>query len=134
MRTVKILFVAAVMVAACVACSSADNGGAVQTPPVSTTPTATGSPSSGLAPVAVSAADDLKFAPDALTIKVGTQVVWTVTGSAAHTVTAQSGATFDSSNLNQGETFTQTFDTPGTIKYFCKIHGQSMSGTITVQA
>jgi plastocyanin len=59
-------------------------------------------------------------------------VTWKVVGSLPHTVTGQSGAVFDSGQLNQDGTYTHSFSTAGTIKYFCKIHGASMSGTITV--
>jgi plastocyanin len=129
MGRTKLFVSIAVLALACLACSSSDNGGVIQTPPASTTPNTT-LPAQGT-PVAVSASDGLTFEPAAITITAGTKVVWT-TGTVSHTVTAQSGATFDSGTLGANQTFSQTFSTPGTIKYFCTIHGQSMSGTITV--
>jgi plastocyanin len=130
MRTVKISLAIGVLFLVAVSCGGSDNGGALQSPP------ATVSPSTSLTTtaIAVSAQDDLKFHPDKITVSVGTPVQWTVTGTISHTVTAKSGATFDSGTLTQGQTFTQTFTAPGTIKYFCTIHGSAMSGTITVTA
>jgi plastocyanin len=125
MRSLKVLAAIAVLTAAGVACSGSDNGGAIQTPPPSSTPTG----STGK----VSATSNIKFVPPSITVKVGEPVVWTVVGSIPHDVKASSGATFNSGTLNEGQTFTQTFSTPGTIHYFCTIHGASlMSGTITV--
>jgi plastocyanin len=125
MRSLRVLAVVAVLAAAGVACSSSDNGGAIQTPPPSSTSTATAGK--------VSATADIKFVPASITVKVGEPVVWTVVGAVAHDVKASSGATFTSGTLNEGQTFTQTFNTPGTIHYFCTIHGAAlMSGTITV--
>ena len=125
MRTLKVLATVAVLAAAGVACSSSDNGGAIQTPPPSSTSTT--------AAGKVSATSDIKFVPASITVKVGEPVIWTVVGPVPHDVKASSGATFKSGTLNEGQTFTQTFNTPGTIHYFCTIHGAAlMSGTITV--
>ena len=125
MRTLKVLAAVAVLVATGIACSGSDNGGAIQTPPPSSTPTTVAGK--------VSATSDIKFVPASITVKVGEPVIWTVVGAVAHDVKASSGATFKSGTLNEGQTFTQTFNTPGTIHYFCTIHGAAlMSGTITV--
>ncbi|MDX1448034.1 MAG: cupredoxin domain-containing protein [Acidimicrobiia bacterium] len=61
---------------------------------------------------------------------VGDTVTVTNNDSAAHTWTAVGGA-FHSGTLGAGETFTFTFDTPGTFDYVCQIH-PSMTGRITV--
>jgi len=141
MTNKKLLIVAAILMVGA-ACSSTDNGGAVNTPPpssaapaspsASTCPTPAASPSG--TPTAVSATDALKFEPSAVSVKVGATVQWTVTGTSTHTVTAQAGepCSFDSGNLDAGAKYALTFTAAGTYKYFCRIHGQSMSGTITV--
>jgi plastocyanin len=133
MKTLKILGAIAILAAAGFACSSStDNGGAVQTPPPSRS-AAAACPSPVGATFNVAANAALKFAPPNITVKACQVVKWTVVGNVAHTVTGEQGATFDSGTLNEGGTFTQSFSTPGTIHYFCKIHGASvMSGTITV--
>ena len=124
----------AVLAAAGIACSSSDNGGTVNTPPPSqsgsASPAACTTPSPEQ-PVTVNATDNLKFEPATITVKACQLVIWKVTGIAPHTVTAKSGATFDSGNLAQGGTFTQGFPTAGTIRYYCRIH-TTMTGTITV--
>jgi plastocyanin len=125
MRTLKVLAAVGILAAAGVACSGSDNGGAIQTPPPSSTSTS--------AAGKISATTDIKFVPASITVKVGEPVVWTVVGAVPHDVKASSGATFNSGTLKEGQTFTQTFSTPGTIKYFCTIHGAAlMSGTIAV--
>jgi plastocyanin len=58
-----------------------------------------------------------------------------VDGEEQHTITADDGS-FDSGILNPGDTFSLTFDTPGTSAYYCQIHGGpggvGMAGTIVV--
>jgi len=75
------------------------------------------------------------------TVTVGSTVTWQVS-SGIHTVTQcdASFATcppsggFDSGLLNDGDTFAQTFNTPGTIAFYCSFHPGQMRGRILVQA
>ena len=69
------------------------------------------------------------FAPDVLEVPAGTTVVWTNEDGAPHTATADEG-TFDSDRLDQGASFSYTFDTPGEYAYHCQYH--PMAGAITV--
>jgi plastocyanin len=48
-----------------------------------------------------------------------------------HTATASDGS-FDSGNLNPGQSFSFTFATPGSFPYVCQYHA-GMQGTIVVQ-
>lgn len=80
----------------------------------------------------------IAYNPNSLTVHAGAIIIWTNNESSAipHTVTsgapgAPSG-TFDSPTLNPGQSFQFTFNTPGTITYFCRIHGAAMTGTVTV--
>lgn len=73
------------------------------------------------------------FVPATLTVAVGDTVTWTNQDTAPHTVTATSGGTFDSGNLANGGTFSQTFASAGTFAYRCEIH-PSMIGSVVVQA
>src|SRR5215210_3539231 len=75
---------------------------------------------------------DFAFQPASLEVPVGTTVTWTNSGEAPHTVTADDGA-FDSGRLAPGASFSQTFDTAGTVTYHCEIH-PNMMGTIVVTA
>lgn len=93
-----------------------------------------GAASAATANVAVT---DNAFTAGTVTITAGDTVVWTDSGALPHTVTADDNS-FDSGNMSTGQTFSRTFTTPGTIRYYCKIHGAAggvgMSGTIVVQA
>lgn len=73
------------------------------------------------------------FGPKALTVPVGTKVVWTNDDDDPHTVTSEADAKpLKSPPLDTGESFAFTFDKPGTYRYFCSIHPH-MQGTIVVQ-
>ena len=76
-------------------------------------------------------------------MQAGTTVVWTNRDVVQHTVTSGSpsdpdaGSLFDSGSnivdwVAQGETYSFTFNQAGVFPYYCRVHGGSMSGTITV--
>jgi plastocyanin len=100
------------------------------TVPASTTTTAA---PSGPAVIEVATGDDY-FAPVNIVISVGDAVRWRNVGSEYHTTTSGSRPTPSGvwdAVLDVGETYTRTFDTPGTFNYFCLIHvGQN--GKVTV--
>ena len=83
------------------------------------------------------------FQPSTLTVHTGDKVTWTVTQAIAdsHSVTsgsykdtANAGKVFDSGIKlkNNGDSFSYTFTTAGTFTFFCEVHPDTMSGTITV--
>jgi plastocyanin len=76
--------------------------------------------------------EDFFFSPANMTVAPGTTVKWVNNGQAPHTSTADDG-TWDSGTLQPGESFSFTFDQPGTYTYHCNIH-PNMTGTITVGA
>ncbi|MDE1925125.1 MAG: cupredoxin domain-containing protein [Patescibacteria group bacterium] len=77
----------------------------------------------------------MTFSPGTITIAAGDTVTWTNNSSLQHTVTADDGS-FDSGTINAGGTYSHTFMTPGTYRYYCRFHGAlggvGMSGTIVV--
>lgn len=75
------------------------------------------------------------FGPGTVTVAVGDAVTWTNNDSAPHTATSGSAApeAFDTGTLEQGESATVVFDTPGTYDYVCRFHA-SMRGTVIVEA
>jgi plastocyanin len=79
-------------------------------------------------------ARDTQFVPRAITVPAGGSITWTNEDPIAHNVTKESGPgpDFASDTMMKGDTFTQKFDTPGTIDYVCTIHPQQ-TGTITVE-
>jgi plastocyanin len=78
--------------------------------------------------------EDNFFAPANITVEPGTTVTWVQSGDNAHTTTSYDGL-WDSGLLEGGseETFSFTFDEPGTYDYFCIPHEDlGMVGTVTV--
>jgi plastocyanin len=73
-----------------------------------------------------------RFVPSDIKVKKGQTVIWTNEDGVQHDVTAESGASFKSRLLAPGVTYKWKAATSGTIQYYCTIHGQQMSGTITV--
>ncbi|MBI4448679.1 cupredoxin family copper-binding protein [Candidatus Woesearchaeota archaeon] len=61
------------------------------------------------------------FAPQEITIPIGTTVTWINNDNAPHTVTTADGR-LNSPTLNQGDSFRHTFDTAGTFDYFSAIY------------
>ena len=116
-----------------VACGGTSTGAAQS----STTATVQPSPARTRAPVAivhvriVEKNGQYAFDPAKLTVKVGTQVIWTNTSDAPHTVTSDTLAFNTPNNFTQNQTFQVLFTKPGTYPYYCNIHTY-MLGTITV--
>ncbi len=78
---------------------------------------------------------DIKFIPETINVKKGQTVEWTNSdGSIPHNVKKSGGPgpEFASENLNDGDTYEQTFDTAGTIDYLCTIHS-GQTGKIVVK-
>jgi len=75
---------------------------------------------------------DFAYVPDSIEIPVGATVTWTNSDTAPHTATARDREALQSGTLNQGDSYSQTFDQPGTFDYFCEFHA-NMKGTIIVQ-
>jgi plastocyanin len=74
---------------------------------------------------------DYKFGPDAITVKAGTEVTWTNSDDTAHTATADDSS-FDTGDLDKGDSKSITFDQPGTFAYYCRFH-PFMKATVEVQ-
>lgn len=83
------------------------------------------------------------FQPANLSVHVGDTVTWTVTQAIGdpHSVTSGSykdtnnaGKVFDSGIKlkSNGDSFSFKFTTAGSFAYFCAVHPDTMSGTITV--
>ncbi|MFA9563914.1 MAG: plastocyanin/azurin family copper-binding protein [Acidimicrobiales bacterium] len=84
-------------------------------------------------------ADDA-YSPRELTVAAGTEVTWTNADAVVHTVTAGDSdgrvgtpsGLFESGDMEQGDTFSFTFDEPGTYPYYCIPHPW-MTGTVIVE-
>jgi plastocyanin len=74
------------------------------------------------------------YGPGSLTVKQGDTVTWTNQDTAAHDVVVTSGpVSFRSPMLDQGESWSHTFTTPGAYSYICSVH-PDMKGTVTAVA
>lgn len=72
------------------------------------------------------------FVPDTVFITAGDLVKWTNSDAAPHTSTSDAPM-WDSGNLNQGQSYSFQFNTPGTFPYHCSIH-PSMLAVVIVEA
>ncbi|MFC4450907.1 halocyanin domain-containing protein [Halorussus aquaticus] len=75
------------------------------------------------------------FSPAAVKVSKDTKVVWEWTGKGSfHNVVADSGDFESEQTDEQGHTFSQTFSSSGTHKYYCTPHkAMGMKGAIVVE-
>jgi plastocyanin len=96
------------------------------------------------------------FSPETITVAVGDTVTWDNASSEQHTVTAvedslpdgsdyfasggastedEAGDDLSTSFVGPGESYSHTFETPGTYRYYCIPHREAgMAGTVVVRA
>ena len=121
-------------------CGGDDNGGGgggdvggTSTPATSATAdTSTPGTAAASGPVPISL-KDIAYHPQSVAVHEGQAVRWTNDDDVAHTVTAQSGATFDSGTLKPGikAFYETTMRNAGTVTYHCTIH-PNMTGKIKI--
>ena len=93
---------------------------------------ATAQPSSAGVVSAQVTIETLKYSPETIEIKKGETVKWTNNDLAPHTVTSQTGDTFNSGSIDPDSSWSYTFSQPGTFPYYCTFHPE-MKGTVTVK-
>lgn len=76
---------------------------------------------------------DFAYTPATITVKKGSTVTWTNNDAMQHDVMpdAESDDFMGSKLLSKGESYSFTFDTPGTYTYHCSPHTY-MKGTVIV--
>ncbi len=84
--------------------------------------------------VRVSIGDNF-FAPDEVTVAVGTTVVWQIdAGENPHDVISSDGSFRSSSPMNRGDVFSYTFVKAGEYAYACSFHTvEHMTGKVIVK-
>jgi plastocyanin len=90
---------------------------------------------SGGVPINTVVMSDMKFAPETITVSVGTSVTWHNIENKTHTATANDGL-WDTDDMGFGASHSIIFSKAGTYKYHCKYHtllGIGMTGTVIVQ-
>jgi plastocyanin len=107
-------------------CASVLKAGAGGPAPVQTT-----QPAAQSAQQAIIKIGDDFFTPTGLSVTAGTTVTWVHTGKVSHNVSSVELPGIHSATLHPGESYSYTFLTPGTFKYYCSFH-EGMSATITV--
>jgi plastocyanin len=75
---------------------------------------------------------DFSFAPKSVTVNVGDTVTFSNQGPTNHTATANGGS-FDTGDLDRGQSGSVTFRNAGTFAYHCEPH-PFMTGTVRVVA
>lgn len=81
---------------------------------------------------------DYFYTPSTVVIRPGDKVKWTNKVDNQHTVTSGKDAVadglWDSKRLNNGQSFSYTFEKPGTYTYFCDPHSVfKMNGVVEVK-
>jgi 3',5'-cyclic-AMP phosphodiesterase len=76
--------------------------------------------------------DNFRFAPQTLTVKAGTKVVWINNDDVPHLIVNVQNRFRQSPILDTDQRFSTTLTKPGTYDYFCSLHPQ-MQGRIVVQ-
>ena len=76
--------------------------------------------------------EGIKFNPASVTVKAGDKVTWTNKDSVGHDVTGDNFKSGDSGGLQNGDTFSHTFDKKGKFDYVCTVH-PGMTGSVTVK-
>jgi len=140
MRHRRLLATATALAAALTACGgSSDNtyGSGPTTNPGTPNP---GTPGVSTNSVVIA---DQAFNPGTVNVSVGTTVTWEwkdcpgdgyggYATCVAHNITFDDGSNIASATQSSG-TFSRAFNTAGTYKYHCTIHGSAMSGQVAVK-
>jgi halocyanin-like protein len=79
--------------------------------------------------------DGFQFDPPAISVDAGTTVTWEWTGQgSAHNVVAEDGSFESELTDEEGNTFEQTFDESGEVRYYCNPHRtMGMKGVVVVE-
>lgn len=76
---------------------------------------------------------DIQFQPKGIKVKPGTKVTWVNEEPVIHNVRQIEDVFLSPDVLNKGETFSFTFDKPGTYRYQCTYHHPNMNGVVIVE-
>ena len=111
-----------------------ENGTSTTTTTTSTGAAAPAGSTVTIEPGAAAQTSNTYYSPATITVVMGVNntVTWVNADDAPHTVTASDGS-FNSGNLNGGQSWSHTFAEPGTYTYYCSYHPW-MKGTVIVKA
>jgi plastocyanin len=89
-----------------------------------------GESSEPVATTEVTMAKSYVFEPKTIEVEAGETVTWTNEDNFTHTVQVDGE---EDHEVEQGESVSITFDTPGTYHYVCTLHEQDMEGDVIVK-
>ena len=89
-----------------------------------------GESSEPVATTEVSMAKSYVFEPKVIEVAAGETVTWTNDDNFTHTVQVDGQ---EDHKVEQDESVSITFDTPGTYHYVCTLHRQDMDGEVVVR-
>ena len=89
-----------------------------------------GESSEPVATTEVQMVNSYRFDPKVIEIKAGDTVTWTNEDNFTHTVEVDGQVDH---KVEQGESFSIKFDTPGTYHYVCTLHSKDMDGEVIVK-
>ena len=89
-----------------------------------------GESSEPVATTEVSMAKSYVFEPKVIEVEAGETVTWTNDDNFTHTVQVDGQ---EDHRVEQDESVSIRFDTPGTYHYVCTLHRQDMDGEVNVQ-
>ena len=87
-------------------------------------------PSEPVATTEVKMVKSYRFDPKTIEIEAGQTVTWTNDDNFTHTVEVDGQ---EDHEVGKGESFSITFDTPGTYHYVCTLHSKDMDGEVIVK-
>jgi plastocyanin len=143
-RLALALTLGALGVAGCGGDDEADDGSARESSP----PKQQDRPESADRAPVVDMNDQLAFEPKQIEVDAGQKVTWKNAGKVAHTVTADKSKVaepslvsvppgtkeWDSGFVGEGDSFSRSFEKPGTYRYVCIPHeGAGMVGSVVVR-
>ena len=76
---------------------------------------------------------DLQFSPKGIKIRPGTTVTWVNNDAVAHNVSQIQSVFLSPDEMQPGQRFSFTFQTPGTYRYQCTFHHPNMNGVVIVE-
>jgi plastocyanin len=90
----------------------------------------TGESNAPVAATEVQMVKSYRFEPKVIEIRAGETVTWTNNDNFTHTVEVDGQ---EDHKVEQGESFSIKFDTPGTYHYVCTLHSKDMDGEVIVK-
>jgi len=119
------LLAAATLALGVAACGGSDSGTAATASTTTTSPMTATAEKTDKVEIA-----DYKFKPEVIEVSAGTKVTFTNSDDTKHTATADDGS-FDTGDLDQGDSASVTLSKPGEFTYYCRYH-PFMKATVEV--